>query len=291
MNKTILRQEIRHTTLRVLYKYYPSAVPDYSPFIEPHWHEEFEINYIRSGTARFEYDNCFYTASEGDIFIFCPNRIHAINPLEKSSAYYDTLLFKGDIFGNKNERGVQEYIDCLVEGTSEIKMPINIHQPEYEKLEEIIEQIFMSAKAALGIEDMLLKGKLLELFYLLHKNDCIRKNESIMTNYVELVEPALCYMNEHFADKVTVDELAELVSLSKSYFMSCFKKATGLGAINYLEQIRIKNVCNQLITTDLSVVEIASKCGFNNLSNFNRIFKKKMVYSPCDYRKMYSNKY
>lgn len=84
MNKSVLREIYQHTTIPIPYKYYPSAVPDLTVFIEPHWHEEFEVNYIRKGIASFEYRNKTYVAQEGDIFIFRPNQIHAINQIGES---------------------------------------------------------------------------------------------------------------------------------------------------------------------------------------------------------------
>ena len=85
-----------------------------------------------------------------------------------------------------------------------------------------------------------------------------------------------------------MDELASLIPLSKSYFMSCFKKATGVSAITYTTLVRIQQVSQMLLKTDKSVTQIASECGFHNLANFNRQFKKNTGYTPVDYRNKFT---
>ena len=89
-------------------------------------------------------------------------------------------------------------------------------------------------------------------------------------------------IQEHFADPITIEELARLSHLSKSYFMSCFKQTFGLGAVEYLTQFRIKAACEALRSTTQSVSEIAYDNGFRNLSNFNRQFRSKVGCTPSD---------
>lgn len=92
-------------------------------------------------------------------------------------------------------------------------------------------------------------------------------------------------MNEHFSETVSVEQLAETVHLSKSYFMRRFKETAGVGAIEYLSQLRIKRVCEILAETDKTASEAAFECGFKNISNFNRQFRKAVGCTPKDYRK------
>lgn len=104
-------------------------------------------------------------------------------------------------------------------------------------------------------------------------------------SYSELIRPSLEYMKEHFSENITVEQLSGLLHLSKSYFMYCFKKAVGIGAIEYLSQLRINYACEQLITTNQSVSDISFQSGYTNLSNFNRQFKKAVGQTPLEYRR------
>ena len=76
-----------------------------------------------------------------------------------------------------------------------------------------------------------------------------------------------------------------IAHMSSSYFMSCFKQNFGLGAIEYLNQVRIRSACDLLRNTDRSISDIAFDTGFHNLSNFNRQFRTKVGCSPQTYRK------
>lgn len=85
--------------------------------------------------------------------------------------------------------------------------------------------------------------------------------------------------------KAYVEQLAKIAHMSSSYFMSCFKQNFGLGAIEYLNQVRIRSACDLLRNTDRSISDIAFDTGFHNLSNFNRQFRTKVGCFPQTYRK------
>lgn len=123
MGRAILRECYQHTMIPVPYKYYPSAIPDLTASIVPHWHKEFEINYIVKGTATFSYEDKNCIAKKGDIFIFSPNQIHGMTPLEDNKIYYDTLLFRSGIFGNSEERFVRQFIHPLNGGVLVLRSP------------------------------------------------------------------------------------------------------------------------------------------------------------------------
>ena len=289
MSRPVLKECYRHTTIPTPYKYYPSAIPDLSPTFVRHWHNEFEINYIVKGMAVFSCENKSCIAKKGDIFVFLPNQIHGMTPLEENKIYYDTLLFRGEIFGNSEERLVQKYIYPLNEGVYSVQTPISEGDNGYERIKETIETIFCSVKQGDILQDILFKSKLLELFYLLYVHGYISEGQVSKVNYSTIVRPALRYIEEHFSENITVEELAESIPLSKSYFMNCFKKATGMGTIEYITQMRIKHACEKLMESDKTIMQIAFESGFRNLSNFNRLFKKNVGCSPGDYKKRISN--
>lgn len=93
------------------------------------------------------------------------------------------------------------------------------------------------------------------------------------------------YINEHYHEKLTIAQLANISSLSKSYFMYCFRKYAGISAVEYINQLRIKTACELLNAGGKNISEIAYACGFTNLSNFNRQFRSQMGLSPTEYRR------
>ena len=95
------------------------------------------------------------------------------------------------------------------------------------------------------------------------------------------------YISEHYSEEVRLDDLAALAGLSTSAFCRFFKQHTGRTVMDYLIDIRIGNAARLLVDTTEAVSEICWQCGFNNLSNFNRIFKAKRGYTPRDFRTLF----
>lgn len=285
MSKSSAKELAQHTSLTSPFRYYPSALPDLNFFFPPHWHNEFELNYIRSGRAVFYYNGVQFIPEAGDIFIFQPNQTHSMTTLGNEKIYYDTLLFTSDSFGPQGERGNQAIIGPLVSGDSLIRQPINRSCAGYEVIRQTVESMVSAAKLDTPSIDLLLKGDLLHLFYYLHNFGHITYRQNEKAANEERIRPVLSYISQHFAEDLTVDMLAQLIPLSKSYFMYCFKRITGTSVVSYITQIRIKNACEMLLSTGKQVVRIAMECGFDNLSNFNRQFKKNVGCSPLKYRK------
>lgn len=93
------------------------------------------------------------------------------------------------------------------------------------------------------------------------------------------------YIQEHYLEIQSLDELAEHFSISKSYLCRIFKKRTGLTVITYLNSLKVQHACNLLVETDLPINEISRICGFESSIYFTRVFKKLMECTPREKRK------
>ena len=94
------------------------------------------------------------------------------------------------------------------------------------------------------------------------------------------------YIERNYAKAINLTDVASLVNMSESAFSHFFKKRTNASFKEYLINVRISHACQLLTKTTNSVAEICFSCGFNNISNFIRIFKKKKGNTPSDYRVM-----
>jgi len=102
------------------------------------------------------------------------------------------------------------------------------------------------------------------------------------------IEKTYEYMNKNFDKSISLSEVAKIANMSEASFSRFFKSHTGITFIDSLTEIRLGNASRMLIDTSSSVAEIAYNCGFNNISNFNRIFKKKKKCTPKEFRESYS---
>lgn len=281
------KEKKKHSSKLVPFSYYKCMIPDYFVNVPLHWHDEFEINYIISGRAKFICDDSRFTSAEGDIIIIPPNMLHSIYPYESSGQIYDTIVFNSELLGiSENNRCATECVKPLANGVSKITTRITKEHVYYSELKTIVENIFSCAKGNTPHLDMLMKSELLRLLWLLVESGDIFRIAENGKSKIEAVRPAVEYMNENYAENITVDQLAKIAHISKSYFMRRFRETVGIGAIEYLSQIRIKKTCELLVKTDMTAAEIAYECGFRNLSNFNRQFRNIVGCTPKKYRKM-----
>ncbi len=95
------------------------------------------------------------------------------------------------------------------------------------------------------------------------------------------------YISKNYMDEIRLPALADLVSMSPSAFSRFFKLRTGRNLSDYIIDLRLGYACRKLVDSTDSISEISYACGFNNLSNFNRIFKKKKNCSPSEFRENY----
>ena len=98
------------------------------------------------------------------------------------------------------------------------------------------------------------------------------------------ISKACKYIEENISQKISLAEVAALVNMSESAFSHFFKKKTGISFITYVNNLRVAKACDLLASTSLSASEICYDCGFNNKSNFIRIFTKRKNMTPIEYR-------
>ncbi|MBE9585102.1 helix-turn-helix domain-containing protein [Mucilaginibacter sp. JRF] len=103
------------------------------------------------------------------------------------------------------------------------------------------------------------------------------------------IERVFEYMNTNFHKQITLDEVSKIANMPSASFSRFIRKRTGSTFISSLNEIRLGHVSRMLIDTTHSVSEIAYKCGFNNMANFNRTFKNKKGCTPNEFRDNYSD--
>jgi AraC-like DNA-binding protein len=102
------------------------------------------------------------------------------------------------------------------------------------------------------------------------------------------IERVMFYLNQNFNNEVSLTDAAKIAGMSEVAFSRFFKLRTGRTFIDTLNEIRLGNASRMLIVTTQSIAEIANRSGFGNMSNFNRIFKKKKICTPKEFRETYT---
>lgn len=284
--QTASREKRLHSTAVKPFSYYVSNIPEYFPSVPMHWHGELELNYILEGEGVYVCNERRFTAGKGDIVIITPNLLHAIYPSGEAPHIYDTFVFDPSMLGSyDNDREAMECIRPIISGSISVNSHITPSHIYYEEIKTTVENIISSAKGDTPLLDMLIKSELLRLFWLLYESGDAVSCDPESVKRDDVIRPVLQFINEHYQEAVTNEQLAAVAHLSKSYFMAAFKKATGTSAMLYVNQLRLRSAREMLSEGASSISQIAYLCGFRNLSNFNRQFRRAYGSSPAEFRK------
>lgn len=276
----------QHSTTLIPYSYYECRLPELYANVPMHWHSEFEINYIHCGKGEFICGNRKFTAAEGDILILPPNMLHTAYPCKDNILIYGAFVFSSVLLGaNSNDRCTAECIRPIINGNVLVNVHIPSDSENYDNIKTMTDRIFFCIHEDSPRMDLLLKGELMQLFWFLENSGNIIFQQSPRNSRNDIIRPVLEYMARNYQNDITIEQLADLIHLSKSYFMKCFKDTVGVSAIEHLTQLRMNAICEALSTTGDKIADIAFRCGYSNLSNFNRQFLKKVGCSPDEYRK------
>lgn len=281
-----LEEQKSHSSILIPHSFYRGAIPEYYPEIGAHWHQEYEIIMILEGSCLITCGKQEFFVRQGDLMIFQPNMLHAVRQNGEEHAMFDIIVFHPRLLtGGMEDRAFLEMFQPMMSGKTKIKMPITKKHPYHEAICSMFRNACNCAVFDTGLHDLLLKSELLQLFWLLFESGSVYEEIQQEQDICERFAPVVRYIESHYTEELTVDELAAIAHLSRSYFMITFKKVMGMPVMEYVDEVRMKHVCRLLHHTDRSITEIAGQCGFRNLSNFNRRFLRAFGITPREYRK------
>ncbi len=153
-------------------------------------------------------------------------------------------------------------------------------------LRQTTDTLFQAMYAKYAGYEFIVQGSLYVLigFILEHKLYSLRTKEKEQVSYrLKQLKQVLRYIEEHYAEEITLETLASLAGMNPKYFCRFFRQITQRTPIDYLNYYRIECAREQLSTTDTTITEVALNCGFNDISYFIKIFKKYMGITYLNY--------
>jgi AraC-like DNA-binding protein len=253
-----------------------------------HCHEELELNFIRNakGARRIIGDH-IAEIDEYELILVGSNLPHVweTHKCKSKEIKEITIQFHKDLFDEKFlRRNQMNYIRKMLERSAK---GISFSTETIQQIESRL--TIVSQKQ--GFDSVL------ELLSILHDLSVSRNMRTLsdtifsgaeLTYNSRRIEKVLEHMNQNFHKNVTLDEVGKLVNMTPASFSRFFKQRTGISFIASLLELRLGHSSRQLIDTTHSIAEIAYNCGFNNISNFNRLFKKKKGCTPKEFRENYN---
>ena len=172
-----------------------------------------------------------------------------------------------------------------------MKTPDYLDTTKASVYKEIFKKLIYHYNSLSDSEETILQSLILELIYTITKDASPHNIKSSLTNNHLMIERSLNYIKEHLTEELNLEKVAKSQSLSPVYFHSTFKRAIGKTLRDYIEEQRIKKAINLLLTTNLSLTQIAFDCGFSSQSYFSYVFKRRMNVTPREYVKKLYNMY
>jgi AraC-like DNA-binding protein len=248
-----------------------------------HYHPEYELTLIEKGKGRRLVGNSHENFESGDLVLIGPGLPHTwvSDGSSKGKVEATVIQFSADFI---------ERFTGLDELSAINKLLLHAKQGilfKGKKSAAAIEQIKLLPSKT-GVE------KITGLLHILHELYKLKSVPLASAFYQPLkgkenenrINKVCQFVQKHAAEPLTIHKAAALIHLSPGAFCKFFKRITGKTFSDYVNDIRIANVCSQLMVTDKQVAEIAYGNGFETLTYFNRVFLKKKGMRPGSYRKM-----
>jgi len=247
-----------------------------------HWHPCLEIIYIHSGYGLVVVDNQQYTAKPGRLFIFPPFRLHKVQITGSEKHPYVRTIIHID------HTRILNALESFARHCKHFRYISSESSPShaYDLSDKtlFLETIFKQFEEANPTPDYPISEVMLLTMQLMN---CLpAADESFRKKDVTLSTQVMDWIERHYSQHLSLEILADNLGFSPGYISKIFKAQTGGTIQEYILCRRIKQGCDLLQTTQLSISEIAESVGFNDVTYFITRFKKLMKYTPLQYKKM-----
>lgn len=243
-----------------------------------HSHKELEIIYVMRGNIYITLVNDIQKMSEGNIFLLNSNEFHSIESVENSIIviiHINYLLLTTLL----NCKSLIFQRELLRDGDIRKKILSNI--------EELLYSYFHVNEE---YKDLKIQEKTYKLCFELmailknHESYSLNCSQLNVEGQNERLSDILLYLQVNYAEKISLEEVATMFSLSVPYLSKFFKKKMGETFLQYLNKIRTEHAISDLLYTQKSLTKIAYDNGFSNLPSFNRIFYELYKQKPLEYK-------
>lgn len=251
--------------------------------IPVHWHDEFEIIYVRSGFLTVSISGESYIGKTGEAFVVSPGNLHLMGSQSGTVDYY-TFLFPLKYISFRTDDMLDEkLLEPLNSGHLMICPRVNDTAKELcEQLIEIYEAKKDESESKITTQ---VRTKIILLQFILEmwKKGFVIENDTSGRNTVE--KEMVSYIQQNFTGKISLREFGEQFHLSEKYISRYFKEHFHITLSQYVTYLRLEHAKQLLQDTDIPVTDVAMQSGYQNVSYFIRSFQKAYAVSPLKYRK------
>ncbi len=260
---------------------------DKSDEVALHNHDCLELNYCSSGTGTYIIGEIEYDIKAGDLFVINNSDYHiAVN---ESDLNLKIIVFSPDMIWKNDDAFDSKYLQTFFQRKDKSKHRFTADMPMISDISKLFletEREWMTRPEGFRL---VIKALLLKILALLYRAFSLSESTSqkalkFQSDYNKIYS-AISYIDNNFEHEIRLNHLAELSNFAPSYFSKIFNEVMATSVSNYINKKRVEHSCILLKESDLNICEIALKCGFNDISHFNKTFKSTEGISPKLYRK------
>lgn len=234
-----------------------------------HWHESLELLYFTQGSCKVINGNEELSVQAGDIAVINSGTLHYVKAKGTPCAY---ILLQLD----------PVYFETMGFPVRDSAIQKTIRDPE---ICEILKKALSEQEKEQPYYRQIMKAMMVQLLSLLFRNylaaDFYNSDRSCKS---KLIKKVAAYIEQHYHEELTVETVSRACGYSRFYIAKTFKEVTGYTVIWYINATRIQQAKALMKTGNLSVSEIAIRCGFANLSYFSKVFKRLEKQSPQEFK-------
>lgn len=256
-----------------------SSYPDFRAI--NHWHDDFEFTYIVAGQMDYNVNGTNVTLSKGNgIFVNSKQMHFGFNP-QHHECIFLCIVFKPTLLCI-NSTFEKEYVKPIINNCLPF-LKLSQQNPLQKKILLTLLALKDSAQSKLAVQTNLF-AIWNDLYQLLPRSPQSHLEKG---SDFALLKAILIFIEDHYHNKLTLSDLVQEFSISKSKIIKLFKRYLQQTPIEYLNSFRNKKACQLLSTTELPITEVGFTVGFNDSSYFAKTFKQKMRKTAREYRKSF----
>jgi AraC-like DNA-binding protein/mannose-6-phosphate isomerase-like protein (cupin superfamily) len=258
-----------------------------------HWHEEMEIIIINDGIAEIATDDATYTIEPGQSIIINQNVMHSIYSVDEHNCTFYSVVFNPAFLFGYNSGELQQKFLLPVQNLHLFKiMVLDEKNPWHERMMDALnDAVAANMTKPFGYE-IATKGHLCRFWAELVSKMPQMQNVQQTSPHTSLdeqrVKQAMLYIRTHYAESISLEDIADSIHISKSECCRCFSRTLQMTPFEYLMKYRIFEATKKMTDNaqePMSISDLALSVGFNNTSYFNKLFKKYLGCTPTYYRK------
>lgn len=256
-----------------------------------HWHEYLEIALCLEGSGQFLFGRRAQRIEPGDIFLVDDSQPHVAQPDAGGSLRLLLVLFRPELVAAPGCRPFDSgYLTPFRSPGAHVLERI----PRETRLAAELTPILHALAATSARQDpddwYLLDAHLRLALGILVRECQLGTSHTGRTDAAQRqqIRPVLSYVEEHCRERVTLDEVAEVVHLSPSRVRHVFRDVSGVGFKEYATRVRLAEAKRLLLASDCSVAEVAHSVGYTNVHQFYNVFHRYSSLSPAEYRRYYT---